>query len=116
MREESEYSAGSSVRPWNAPCTAMRLTRLPAWRAPGSVISLVLVSAMRPASDTDSEPEFRVRKRAYGQPPRLWPISARRARVTRSCDRLGDMMLAITCGLAMAANTDSGVWPKPSMP
>src|SRR3546814_4619467 len=66
-------------------------------------MALVLVSAMRAASETDSEPEFRHMKLANGHPPVLWPISLRSARSARSCDRLGVMMLAIACGLAIAS-------------
>ena len=49
-----EYSAGLSVRPWNAPFTTTRLIALPAWRAPGSVMVLAFASTMRAASETDS--------------------------------------------------------------
>jgi hypothetical protein len=59
LREESEYSAGRSVRPWNAPFTTRRLMVRPAYFAPASVISLALTSAMRAASVTASEPELR---------------------------------------------------------
>src|SRR3546814_9236758 len=85
----SEYSAGRSVRPWKLPLTTSRLTLRPACLAPSSVMALVLVWAMRAASETDSEPEFRHMKLANGQPPMLWPISLRSARSARSCDRLG---------------------------
>src|SRR3546814_14111909 len=79
LRVESEYSAVRSVRPWKPPLTTSRLTLRPACLAPSSVMALVLVSAMRAASETDSEPEFRHMKLANGQPPMLWPISLRRA-------------------------------------
>src|SRR3546814_7006787 len=84
VRVESEYSAGRSVRPWKPPLTTSRLTLRPACLAPSSVMALVLVSAMRAASETDSEPEFRHMKLANGQPPMLWPISLRSARSARS--------------------------------
>jgi hypothetical protein len=116
LREESEYSAGRSVRPWKLPFTTTRLMVRPAYFAPGSVISLLLTSAMRAASETLSEPEFRHRNLVYGQPLRVWPISLRIARSKRSCERLGVMMLAIACGRAIASMTLSGVWPRPSMP
>src|SRR3546814_16172753 len=73
-------------------------------------MALVLVSAMRAASETDSEPEFRHMKLANGQPPMLWPISLRSARSARSCDRLGVMMLAIACGLAIASMIAVGAY------
>src|SRR3546814_12231891 len=79
-------------------------------------MALVLVSAMRAASETDSEPEFRHMKLANGHPPVLWPISLRSARSARSCDRLGVLMLAIACGLALASMIACGAWPKPSLP
>ena len=118
MREESENRAAGSVRPWKLPLTTTRLIVRPACGAPGSVISLLLMSAKRPARPAASEPEFRHMNFAYGQPspPRLWPISARNALSKRYCDRLGVMMLAIACGLASAASTLPGVWPAPSMP
>ncbi|MNT62391.1 hypothetical protein D3C72_2001100 [compost metagenome] len=77
---------------------------------------MALTSAMRAARPTASEPEFRHMKRVNGQPPRRWPISARNAVMKRCWDRLGVMMLAITCGRDIASMTASGVWPKPSMP
>src|SRR3546814_6912043 len=107
----SEYSAGRSVRPWKLPLTTSRLTLRPACLAPSSVMALVLVSAMRAASETDSEPEFRHMKLANGQPPKLWPISLRSARSARSCDTHGVMVLAIACGLAIAPAIAGGAWP-----
>ena len=71
---------------------------------------------MREASDTDSDPELRHMKCAYGQPPMVWPISLRIARSNFSWAMLGVMMFAITCGLAIASSTACGVWPRPSMP
>src|SRR3546814_3251324 len=87
LRVESEYSAGRSVRPWKPPLTTSRLTLRPACLAPSSVMALVLVSAMRAASETDSEPEFRHMKLANGKPPKLWPHSLRSVSTARSCER-----------------------------
>ncbi|MNR49280.1 hypothetical protein D3C85_1686320 [compost metagenome] len=77
---------------------------------------MALTSAMRAASPTASEPEFRHMKWLYGQPPRRWPISLRNAWMKRCWDRLGVITLAMTCGAAIACITASGVCPKPSMP
>src|SRR3546814_15313134 len=99
----SEYSAGRSVRPWKLPLTTSRLTLRPACLAPSSVMALVLESAMRAASETDSEPELRHMKLANGHPPVLWPISLRRARFARGYDRVGDMILGLACGPATAS-------------
>ena len=77
---------------------------------------LALVSAMRAASETDSEPELRHMNASNGQPPRVWPISARSARSSIIWEMLGVMMLAMAWGFAMAWITGAGAWPKPSMP
>src|SRR3546814_20659760 len=94
LRVESEYSAGRSVRPWKPPLTTSRLTLRPACLAPSSVMDMVLVSAMRAASATDSEPEFRHMKLANGTPPLLWQISVGSTHSARRWERSGGMLLA----------------------
>jgi hypothetical protein len=60
--------------------------------------------------------EFRHRNFVYGEPPRVCR-SRRAARATSdSCDGLGVMTFAITCGATAPRATASGAWPKPSMP
>ena len=83
---------------------------------PGSVISFALTSTMREASVTDSEPELRHMNFSYGQPPRVWPISALSALPNFSCDRFGVITFAITCGRPSTPRIAFGAWPEPSMP